>query len=161
MIRSKRPAGGCSLPTSRFQSLFSWMFPSKSTARDQYPVVEYGFNPCSLGCFARSGRYRGNGPDLWFQSLFSWMISLEEFRLYDSWYTSMFQSLFSWMIRSKTGHVKGRKNRPGFQSLFSWMIRSKYVSAQRGLPGRHGFQSLFSWMIRSKRLGLVHIVRRI
>ena len=36
-----------------FQSLFSWMFPSKAVVADDEPK-DGSFNPCSLGCFPRS-----------------------------------------------------------------------------------------------------------
>jgi len=37
---------------SQFQSLFSWMFPSKSRSNSS-AIVRTSFNPCSLGCFPR------------------------------------------------------------------------------------------------------------
>ena len=174
-----------------FQSLFSWMFRSKfpMLLRVQFhpavsilvlvdvsleaPTLMYlsdikqGFNPCSRGCFARSGiirsGYRGIEP---VSILVLVDVSLEGVTVTVSLQIDWFQSLFSWMFRSKNHRVTDAAQ---FQSLFSWMFRSKSVAksdlivsilvlvdvsleVERPAHVFHGllFQSLFSWMFRSK-----------
>src|SRR5208282_1227004 len=84
-----------------FQSLFSWMFPSK------HPIA----STCKHGDK--------------FQSLFSWMFPSKCSSSAPISGPCWFQSLFSWMFPSKIAFIIGFLYRRKFQSLFSWMFPSK------------------------------------
>ena len=89
--------------TTMFQSLFSWMFRSKSP-NDATPARTPGFNPCSRGCFARNiGLVDEDLGSVEFQSLFSWMFRSKKLNERLFAFFLRFQSLFSWMFRSKSG----------------------------------------------------------
>ena len=90
------------LTPTKFQSLFSWMFPSKLQKMSILALIVVRFNPCSLGCFPRRPKLLQLAIRFYlFQSLFSWMFPSKYKKSVCLISTYQFQSLFSWMFPSK------------------------------------------------------------
>ena len=136
----------------QFQSLFSWMFFSKKEQVQRVLIKHGSFNPCSLGCFSRSGIHRKRpGSILWFQSLFSWMFFSKVSLICDLLNSIIqFQSLFSWMFFSKQ-MIQIRKivlPRVSILVLLDVFLEACFLKAL--IRYNSPFQSLFSWMFFSK-----------
>ncbi len=157
----------------RFQSLFSWMFRSKTRSTGD-TLAAAGFNPCSRGCFARrpkeSAVIQADGVsilvlvDVSLEALLCCMltysttvsilvlvdVSLEAIAVIA---TGSILECFNPCSRGCFARrIPGRvqcQGREEFQSLFSWMFRSKRHAGDYERT-HAGFQSLFSWMFRSK-----------
>ena len=156
-----------------FQSLFSWMFRSKSGEQLNSGLL-WGFNPCSLGCFARSLRVVViPDHDTQFQSLFSWMFRPKYPRIAISCLFCGFNPCSRGCFARRQvscrslGHlhvsilvlvdVSPEACQMTWPGSFPWCFNpcSRGCFARRGVflaegPHPGWFQSLFSWMFRSK-----------
>ena len=96
-----------------FQSLFSWMFRPKMFC----PIIIFmidSFNPCSRGCFARSGTGPAHAPKPKVSILVLVDVSPEDRDLGRTVAIHGFQSLFSWMFRPKKKKMPGLCKHRGF-----------------------------------------------
>jgi len=110
-----------------------------------------GFNPCSRGCFARSGHQEGDQcHDASFNPCSRGCFARRSSVKYSAGWIYQFQSLFSWMFRSKSIAPSIMGMRMGFnpcsRGCFARSCLSNCFYDKMGM-----FQSLFSWMFRSKQ----------
>ena len=108
------------------------------------------FNPCSLGWIARRAYVILHGNCHWVSILVLLDESLEVQHCKDHYPISISFNPCSlgWIARRRY-HRISKTSWTMFQSLFSWMNRSKNDWPHAESSGRW-FQSLFSWMNRSK-----------
>ena len=118
-----------------FQSLFSWMFSSKTGETMVFHRLIPCFNPCSLGCFPRSPSLRIVHPG----GMVSILVLLDVFLEEDACPCCRRECTVSILVLLD---VFLEVDLPPtqcfllweFQSLFSWMFSSKYVAiAERRL----------------------------
>src|SRR5208283_3447607 len=148
MFRSKIPIVPHPGENREFQSLFSWMFRSKSR-RSQYRYCRSRFNPCSRGCFARRIYTRREIERYNPVSILVLVdVSLEVEYIATIKEIYLFKSLFSWMFRSKRGIVgESRTGRCVSILVLVDVSLEEILPSYRPLKHRR-FQSLFSWMFR-------------
>ena len=90
--------------TSKFQSLFLWIFRSYENIVIKKTTGQEGFNPCSYGSFVLTAdaafeEYK----TLTFQSLFLWIFRSYNMKMqFIADFLGLFQSLFLWIFRSYT-----------------------------------------------------------